>query len=110
MDRLASPPPPHPRLSRDPGLRYQARRGSEGACSSLPRPDSASVRKPRPLSWQQTVARATSVAPTPPEWSQPFLWATRSASSHARLCPFPVQALGSDKEEGKSVGFPGVGS
>lgn len=58
------------------------------------------------MSWQQAIARATSVAPTPPEQSQALLWATGCVGSLARLCPLPVQARGRGKEKADFSGIP----
>lgn len=103
-DARARPRPPHLRLS---GVSGSEVPGGTGNRTGLRLWDSASVRQPRPLSWQQAVAGATSATFTPPSWSQPLLWATRCAGSHARPRPLPVQAPGKGKEgtEVSGIGF-----
>lgn len=80
--------------------------GPTDSGASRPGGHLASMRKPRPLPWQQAVAGATRVAPTLPEPSQVLLWATGCAGSHARLRPLPIQVLEKGKERARVSGIP----
>jgi hypothetical protein len=75
----------------DPG--WGGSQAPTGWGASLPRPDSASVRQPRPLSWQQAVAPQPKLLPPCLSQARPLLWATPSAGSHARQHPLPVKAI-----------------
>lgn len=102
LDRLARLP--LSTLAR-PGIRVWGPR-PDRAQSQFSLPGLGLHAQPCPLSWQQAIARATSVAPTPPEQSQALLWETRCAGSLTRLCPLPVQARGRGKEKVDVSGIP----
>lgn len=70
---------------RGQGISVAGSQASARPGASTPRPDSASVRQPRPLSWQQAVARQPALLPPHPSEAAQLLWATQSAGSHARL-------------------------